>query len=117
MSLSDSLIALLRFDLDAREERLREVVAARLGERPVPRSEAHVVATYFFALRASTLDRLGGELAYHATSGTRHPPRGSLLAECTGEVPGADAGRSGHLDCADAESSGACVRQGRHAVQ
>jgi hypothetical protein len=27
-------------------------------------------------------------------------------AECNSEVPVADAGRSGHLDCADAESSG-----------
>ena len=44
------------------------------------------------------------EISYHATSGTKHPPPGSLLEECTGQAAGIDAfdasGRIGLLHMA-----------------
>jgi ribulose 1,5-bisphosphate carboxylase large subunit-like protein len=96
-----SLLEVLRFDPDAREEALREVVAERLEAQPPPVSDDFIVASYFFVLRDSTLDVLASEIAYHATSGVKHPPHGSLLEECTGKALAVDvfdaAGRIGLL--------------------
>jgi ribulose-bisphosphate carboxylase large chain len=47
-----------------------------------------VVATYFFAFRTQTLEQGAQEISYHATSGTRHVPPGSLLEKCTGRAVG-----------------------------
>jgi ribulose-bisphosphate carboxylase large chain len=54
-----------------------------------------VVATYFFALRTMTLKTAVSEIAYHATSGVKHPPAGSLLEQCTAKAAGVDAFDSG----------------------
>jgi ribulose 1,5-bisphosphate carboxylase large subunit-like protein len=91
-------------DADAREVRLREIVEDRLAEAPPPAVDGHVVASYFFALRTMTLAVAVEEIAYHATSGTRHPPPGSLLAQCTAHAAGVDpfdaSGRIGLLHVA-----------------
>ncbi len=95
---------LLWFDADARETMLRTLVAERLAASPPERRDDSVVASYFFALRTASLDHTVKEIAYHATSGIKNPPPGSLLAECTAEAAGVDAwdssGRIGLLHVA-----------------
>jgi ribulose-bisphosphate carboxylase large chain len=81
-------LSLLWQDPDAREEALRRIVRDVLSERPPPRIDDHIVATYFFALRSTTLDHLGKEIVYHSTSGTKDIPPGSLLERCTGRCAG-----------------------------
>jgi ribulose-bisphosphate carboxylase large chain len=88
--LDPATLGLLWHDEDAREMRLRAVVGERLAERPPPAADDHVVATYFLALRSLTLVEAAAEISYHATSGVRHPPPGSLLAECTAHAAGID---------------------------
>lgn len=88
--LAESTLAELRFDFDRRETLLREVVEDRLGASPPPAMDDFVVASYFLALRSSTLDEAVKEFAYHATSGTKNPPPGSLLAQCTAVPAGID---------------------------
>ena len=99
----DTLDVLLH-DWDARETKLREVITTRLAESPPPTVSDHVVASYFYALRSTTLAHAAAEIVYHATSGIRHPPKGSLLEECTARVAGVDAfdaaGRIGLLHIA-----------------
>src|SRR3990167_6150312 len=80
--LDPATLELLWHDADAREVRLREILTRRLRENPPPRIDDQVVATYFFALRTMTLKDAVGEIAYHATSGVKHPPAGSLLEQC-----------------------------------
>ncbi len=84
------LTDLLWFDLDAREERIREIVQARLAVSPAPTSPDHIVATYFFAFRSTKLAEAVKDIAYHATSGIKHPPPGSLLEACTAAPLGVD---------------------------
>lgn len=94
----------LWFDTDAREERLRQLITERLAKSPPPADDEHVVATYFLAMRSTPLDRAAKEIAYHATSGEKHPPPGSLLEQCTARAAGVDAwdasGRVGLLHMA-----------------
>ena len=47
------------FDADARENRLREIVATRLAENPPPRASDQIVATYFLALRTKKIADIG----------------------------------------------------------
>jgi ribulose-bisphosphate carboxylase large chain len=82
---------LLWYDADIREERLREVVRDRLGEKPPLLLDDQIVATYFFAFRVLKLAEAAKEISYHATSGTRHPPPGSLIEQCTGKAVDIDA--------------------------
>lgn len=77
------LLELLWFDADARETRLRDLVEQQLEEHPPPVSPDHIIATYFFALRNMRLADAVEEISYHATSGVKHPPHGSLLQECS----------------------------------
>jgi ribulose 1,5-bisphosphate carboxylase large subunit-like protein len=95
---------LLWYDLDCREDRLREIVRDRLAETPPPLLDDQIVATYFFAFRTQTLAEAAKEISYHATSGTRHPLQGSLIEQCTGRAVGMDAfdatGRLGILHMA-----------------
>ncbi len=93
--LDASTLATLWHDADARETRLREVITRRLLDHPPPRIDDQVVATYFFALRTTTLQGAVEEIAYHATSGVKHPPAGSLLEQCTAKAAGVDAFDSG----------------------
>jgi hypothetical protein len=91
-------------DFDAREDLLRQVVADRLGTNPPPSVPDHVVATYYFAFRSGTLANAVEEISYHATSGIRNPPKGSLLEQCSAQQAGVDAfdasGRIGLLHVA-----------------
>jgi ribulose-bisphosphate carboxylase large chain len=82
-------------DFDAREVILRKVVADRLAESPPPSVPDHVVATYFFAFRTTTLAKAVAEISYHATSGIKHPPPGSLLDQCSARQAGVDPFDSG----------------------
>ena len=81
----------LRHDFDAREVLLRNVVTDRLAETPPPSVPDHVVATYFFAFRTQSLEHAVEEISYHATSGIKHPPKGSLLEACSARQAGVDA--------------------------
>ncbi len=100
----DKYADLLWFDADAREMKLRQLVMARLAESPPPPVDDQIVATYFLALRSRQLQQAAKEIAYHATSGVKHPPPGSLLAQCTAHAAGVDAwdasGRMGLLHMA-----------------
>jgi hypothetical protein len=91
-------------DFDAREDLLRQVVADRLGTNPPPSVPDHVVATYYFAFRSGTLANAVEEISYHATSGIKNPPKGSLLEQCSARQAGVDAfeasGRIGLLHVA-----------------
>src|SRR5512140_1456358 len=102
--INNDLLDLLWFDADARETSLRRLIKERLSESPAPRVHDHVVATYFLALRSNQLQQAAKEIAYHATSGIKNPPPGSLLAECTAHAVGVDAwdstGRIGLLSMA-----------------
>lgn len=88
--LDPATLDLLWYDLDRREERLRQVVRDRLAERPPPAPDDQIVASYFFAFRTQRLAEAASEISYHATSGTRHVPPGSLLEQCTGKAVGLD---------------------------
>src|SRR5262245_62054372 len=88
--LDSATVDLLWYDADIREERLREIVRDRLAEKPPQLIDDQLVATYFFAFRTQTLSQAAKEISYHATSGTRHPPPGSLIEQCTGKAVGVD---------------------------
>ena len=81
-----------------------EVIRDRLAEKPPPTLDDQIVATYFFAFRTMTLQEAVAEITYHATSGIKHPPPGSLLEQCTAKAAGIDAfdagGRIGLLHMA-----------------
>src|SRR5437870_13730197 len=100
---ADTLKILWR-DADEREVRLRQVITERLAANPPPVIADQIVATYFFALRSWSLEHAAKEISYHATSGTKDVPPGSLLEECTGKLVGFDAwdttGRLGLLHVA-----------------
>jgi len=81
---------LLWHDADAREVQLRRIIGDRLTAKPPPLIEDQIVASYFFALRSWSLDHAAKEISYHATSGTKDIPRGSLLEQCTGTSVGID---------------------------
>jgi ribulose-bisphosphate carboxylase large chain len=103
-SIDQNTLSLLWFDADARETRLRRLVTERISENPPPADGDHIVATYFFALRSEQLHQFAKDIAYHATSGIKNPPPGSLLAQCTAHAAGMDAwdatGRIGLLHMA-----------------
>jgi ribulose-bisphosphate carboxylase large chain len=103
-SLTTALVNCFWHDEDAREVRLREVIADRLRHQPPPVMEDQIMATYFFALRTLKLKDAVAEISYHATSGIKHPPPGSLLEQCTGRAAGIDefdaSGRIGLLHMA-----------------
>jgi ribulose-bisphosphate carboxylase large chain len=82
---------MLQYDPDAREDALRAIVSEHLSCGPAPQIADSVVATYFFIARTQTLDHLAKEISYHATSGIKHPPEGSLLQQCTATLVGVDA--------------------------
>jgi ribulose-bisphosphate carboxylase large chain len=102
--LDSATLDLLWADGDAREVRLRQIVSQRLAARPAPALDDEIVATYFLALRNWTLDHAAREISYHATSGMKDIPSGSLLEQCTGRAVGLDAfdstGRLGLLHMA-----------------
>jgi ribulose-bisphosphate carboxylase large chain len=91
-------------DFDAREVLLRQVVTERLRLNPPAADDEHVIASYFFAFRSMRLDHAVEEISYHATSGIKHPPAGSLLAACSAKPAGVEAfdstGRLGLLHVA-----------------
>ncbi|MBK7998741.1 MAG: hypothetical protein IPK15_08490 [Verrucomicrobia bacterium] len=87
---NDSLQSLWH-DADAREVLLRRIITERLAIKPAPKLDDQIVATYFFALRSWSLEHAAKEISYHATSGTKDIPPGSLLEQCTGKAVGVDA--------------------------
>ena len=95
---------MLWHDADEREVLLRQIITERLAAHPPPVIADQIVATYFFALRTWSLEHAAKEISYHATSGTKDIPRGSLLEQCTGRAVGVDAfdttGRLGLLHMA-----------------
>ena len=99
-----SVLESLWHDADAREVLLRRLVTDRLAEKPAPSVDDHVVATYFFAFRTQSLADAVADISYHATSGVKHPPKGSLLEQCSASPAGVDAfdstGRMGLLHVA-----------------
>ena len=103
-SIDQSTLDLLWHDADAREVRLRQVVQERLAAKPAPMLDDAIVATYFFAFRTMKLAEAVTEISYHATSGVKHPPPGSLLEQCSAKPAGVDAfdstGRLGLLHVA-----------------
>src|SRR5438093_6880717 len=86
-----SLCSKLWHDAEPRELRLREIVTERLAASPPPAVEDSIVASYFFAFRSLKLREAVAEIAYHATSGMKHPPPGSLVEACTAKPVGIDA--------------------------
>src|SRR5438552_6614275 len=90
-ALSSKLIDLLWHDAEPRELRLRQIASDRLAAKPPPAVDDCIVASYFFAFRSLKLKEAVAEIAYHATSGVKHPPAGSLLDECTAKAAGIDA--------------------------
>ena len=88
--IDSAILELLWHDVDAREGRLREIISDRLADRPPPCLEDQIVASYFFALRTGTLKDAVAEISYHASSGIKHPPPGSLLEQCTAQAAGID---------------------------
>ncbi len=103
-SIDSATLDLLWQDADAREARLHHIVSERLADKPPPTLDDQIVATYFFALRTMKLKEAVSEISYHATSGIKHPPPGSLLEACTAKAAGIDAwdasGRIGLLHMA-----------------
>ena len=84
--LGSKTLDVIRQDLDLREEIIRKVVVEVLAAMPQPDVSADVVATYFVVARSISVEQVGREIAYHATTGLRSVEAGSLLAECTGRV-------------------------------
>ena len=103
-AIDTAALNLLWHDWDTREEKLRAIVTERLAAKPAPALDDSIVATYFFALRSWSLEHAAKEISYHATSGTKDVPPGSLIAQCTGKMVGVDAwdatGRLGLLHVA-----------------
>lgn len=97
-------LEMLWYDNEQREVRLREIVSEHLERNPPPTSDEHIIGTYFFAFRTHKLDEAVEEISYHATSGIKHPPAGSLLEACSAKPAGVDAfdetGRLGLLHVA-----------------
>ena len=48
----------------------------------------HVVGAYFVVSRAHSVEDVGETIAYLMTTTEHDPPKGSLLAQCTGQVLG-----------------------------
>ena len=94
----------LWFDADAREVRLRQLITDRIFEPPPRRSTITWWRHTSWPCAARQLHQAAKEIAYHATSGIKNPPPGSLLAQCTAHAAGVDAwdatGRIGLLHMA-----------------
>jgi ribulose 1,5-bisphosphate carboxylase large subunit-like protein len=90
-SLDSRILEQLWYDLDSREANLRDIVTERMGESPPVAIDDQVVATYFLAQRIMRLEAAGKEISYHATSGAKDVPPGSLLEQCTARTVGIDA--------------------------
>lgn len=90
MHLSDETMAMLHHDFDGRAAVIRQVVTERLQARAPLHAPDHVVGVYFVVSSTSHVADVGETISYHMTSGVHHPPAGSLLAACTGQVLAAD---------------------------
>lgn len=99
-----STLNILWHDADEREVILRQIVGERLALNSPPLLDDYIVATYFFAFRTMKLADAVSEISYHATSGVKNPPPGSLLDQCSAKPAGVDAfdssGRIGLLHVA-----------------
>jgi ribulose 1,5-bisphosphate carboxylase large subunit-like protein len=84
--LNPDLLNVFKFDLEKREELIRDAVFAALAKLPAPDLSENIVATYFIWSHNLTPAEVGKEICYHMTSGVRKAPTGSLLDQCTGKV-------------------------------
>jgi ribulose-bisphosphate carboxylase large chain len=82
-AVSSNILDVLWYDLENREMLLRQIITEQLDLHPTPSMDQHIVASYFFAFRTLSLADAVEEISYHATSGIRHPPKGSLLEACS----------------------------------
>ncbi len=103
-TLPTNVLESLWHDADAREVLIRQIVTERLVASPPPSIDDAIVASYFFAFRTMRLEDAVAEISYHATSGIKNPPKGSLLDQCSAKPAGVDAfdvtGRIGLLHVA-----------------
>ena len=103
-TIKPEILQTLWYDHDAREVTLRQIIQERLERTLPPASDDHIIVTYFFAFRSMKLEQAVEEISYHATSGIRHPPPNSLLAQCSAQPAGVDpfdlSGRIGLLHVA-----------------
>jgi ribulose-bisphosphate carboxylase large chain len=103
-TIDSDILQHLWYDLDRREVLLRSIITDRMEENPPPSSEDYIIASYFFAFRTQTLAHAVTEISYHATSGVKNPPSGSLLEQCSAKPAGVDpfddSGRLGLLHVA-----------------
>ncbi len=84
--LDSPTLALMKLDLDQREDVIRRHVYEALASLPPVDLRDAIVATFFVAARSMTVQAAGGEIAYHMTSGVRSPSPGSLLDQCHGKA-------------------------------
>lgn len=89
--LSQKTIDTINWDLDKREEVIRQAVTDGLSQMPPVDVSESIVASYFVVARTLKLEDVGREISYHMTSGIRNPSEGSLLYQCTGQVQDAKA--------------------------
>ena len=76
-------------DLDGREAAIRQRIYDESHFwREVPEEGDALVATYFVRTRTGSLSEAGKAVSYHMTTGTKHPPIGTLIHRCTGRVQG-----------------------------
>lgn len=85
-TLSSDSLAVMKIDLDSREELIRSTVYEVLDGLPEPDLSDQIVATYWVHAATLTPAQVGREISYHMTSGVRKAPEGSLLDQCTGRV-------------------------------
>jgi ribulose 1,5-bisphosphate carboxylase large subunit-like protein len=79
-------LALMKLDLDQREETIRRYVYEALESLAPADLRDAIVVTFFTAARGMTVQAVGGEISYHMTSGVRSASPGSLLDQCSGKV-------------------------------
>ena len=94
---------LLWFDQAARETRLRQLIMERMAEAAAAGGRSRG-GQLLSGPRNTAISAAVKEIAYHATSGVKNPPPGSLLAQCTAQAAGIDpwdaSGRMGLLHVA-----------------
>ena len=89
--LTSATLDRLRDDFDAREETLEAGRRRPAGRTPAPACPTTSWRPITSHFRSGTLEHAVEEISYHATSGVKNPPAGSLLAQCSAQQAGVDA--------------------------
>ena len=82
--LNAQVLSEMRCDLDAREDLIRRHVYEAMEGLPAPDLSGQIMGTYLVCARTLSVHAVGGEIAYHLTSGVRSATPGTLLAQCSG---------------------------------